>query len=66
MKTTFKVYQKRNKLILITRINGKPKWETLNFKYYEFPKDQKELERNIHSKKAANHLKVEWEKVWAN
>ena len=66
MKTTFKIYQKRNKLIFITRTNGKPKWETLNFKYYESPKDQKERERNNHSLKAANHLKVEREKEWAN
>ena len=30
MKTSFKIYQKRNKLILITRTNGKAKWYQLN------------------------------------
>jgi hypothetical protein len=56
MKTSFKIYQKRNKLILITRTNGKAKWETLNFIYFEFPKDQKERDRNNNSLKSANHL----------
>ena len=66
MKTSFKIYQKRNKLILITRTNGKAKWETLNFIYYEFPKDKKERDMNENSEKKANWLKVTRGKEWAN